>query len=214
MASRSAGVSGVAVTLAGAGLFAVYAGIRDVPLLDGLRAALKGDDPSSLARTTGKAYTGPSAPSAPSSSSSGPKAQGFTFAGPVSVDKTVAVPAAIGTIRVHASIADDVTRLLAAAKAAGVNLSGWGWRSMLQQRALRLQHGYPNDQTPSGAGGRLPVARPGTSRHEAGLAIDFHVNNVTIKRESPAFRWLAANAAAYGLHNLPSEPWHWSTDGK
>ena len=23
----------------------------------------------------------------------------------------------------------------------------------------------------------------------------------------------AALAAAYGLHNLPSEPWHWSTDG-
>jgi D-alanyl-D-alanine carboxypeptidase len=32
-------------------------------------------------------------------------------------------------------------------------------------------------------------------------------------RNSPCFVWLAANAGTYGLKNLPSEPWHWSTNG-
>jgi hypothetical protein len=27
------------------------------------------------------------------------------------------------------------------------------------------------------------------------------------------FNWLQTNAASYGLYNLPSEPWHWSTNG-
>ena len=25
--------------------------------------------------------------------------------------------------------------------------------------------------------------------------------------------WLAANAGSFGFRNLPSEPWHWSTNG-
>jgi hypothetical protein len=24
---------------------------------------------------------------------------------------------------------------------------------------------------------------------------------------------MVANAGSYGLHNLPGEPWHWSTNG-
>ncbi|MGH9112319.1 MAG: hypothetical protein ACRDZN_08480 [Acidimicrobiales bacterium] len=30
---------------------------------------------------------------------------------------------------------------------------------------------------------------------------------------SPCYRWLAGRAASYGLYNLPSEAWHWSTNG-
>lgn len=59
-----------------------------------------------------------------------------------------------------------------------------------------------------------PTARPGTSRHEQGLAIDFHRNGVSISSQSPEFRWLAANAERFGLCNLPKEAWHWSVDGK
>jgi hypothetical protein len=29
----------------------------------------------------------------------------------------------------------------------------------------------------------------------------------------PEFQWLVANAYKYGLKNLPSETWHWSTNG-
>jgi LAS superfamily LD-carboxypeptidase LdcB len=59
-----------------------------------------------------------------------------------------------------------------------------------------------------------PTAIPGRSKHEQGLAIDFSHNGRAIQtRSSPAFQWLAANAGSYGFRNLPSEPWHWSTDG-
>jgi hypothetical protein len=58
-----------------------------------------------------------------------------------------------------------------------------------------------------------PTARPGTSMHERGLAIDITCGGGTIGRGSACFGWLAGHAAGYGLQNLPSEPWHWSTDG-
>ena len=32
-------------------------------------------------------------------------------------------------------------------------------------------------------------------------------------RSDPAFLWLRNNASRFGLYNLPSEPWHWSTNG-
>jgi D-alanyl-D-alanine carboxypeptidase len=51
--------------------------------------------------------------------------------------------------------------------------------------------------------------------HELGLAIDFtYQGRVIASRDSPAFGWLAANAAAYGFYNLPAEPWHWSVNGQ
>ena len=58
-----------------------------------------------------------------------------------------------------------------------------------------------------------PTARPGTSMHEKGLAIDFTCGGGTISRGSACFGWLEGHAGGYGLYNLPSEPWHWSTDG-
>ena len=53
----------------------------------------------------------------------------------------------------------------------------------------------------------------GTSMHEKGLAIDFTCGGGTISRGSACFGWLEGHAGGYGLYNLPSEPWHWSTDG-
>ena len=73
--------------------------------------------------------------------------------------------------------------------------------------------------TPSGAPPRRraghPTARPGQSNHERGLAIDFtYAGRAINSRRSPAYQWLSANAASYGLYNLPSEPWHWSVNGQ
>jgi LAS superfamily LD-carboxypeptidase LdcB len=58
-----------------------------------------------------------------------------------------------------------------------------------------------------------PTARPGTSMHEQGLAIDFTVGGTTIGYGSAAYDWLQAHAADYGLFNLAGEPWHYSTNG-
>ena len=60
-----------------------------------------------------------------------------------------------------------------------------------------------------------PTARPGHSNHERGLAIDSINGGQFIRsHDDPAYQWLAAHAGSFGLMNLPSEPWHWSVDGR
>ncbi|MFZ4519748.1 MAG: D-alanyl-D-alanine carboxypeptidase family protein [Microthrixaceae bacterium] len=123
----------------------------------------------------------------------------------------------VGGIAVHRSIAADVQALLAAAAADGISLSGGGFRDPSQQVALRRKNCGTSDQavyqaSPSSC--RPPTARPGSSMHERGLAIDFKEGGSALTRSSAGFRWLQANAGRFGLRNLPSEPWHWSTTGQ
>ena len=123
----------------------------------------------------------------------------------------------VGGIRVHESIANKVQDLLEHAARDGLRLTGGGYRSASQQIALRRAHCGTSQwaiyQKPSYQC-RPPTARPGRSMHERGLAIDFRHNGRGVtSRNSTAFKWLKANAATYGLYNLPSEPWHWSTNG-
>ncbi|MDH3293935.1 MAG: M15 family metallopeptidase [Acidimicrobiia bacterium] len=130
---------------------------------------------------------------------------------------------AVNGILVHASIATSVQRLLANAQTDGIPLSGWGWRSHQRQHELRRINGcrdgwvHREDETLSdfspSSGCRIPTARPGASMHETGLAIDFTCGGRPMAR-SRCFYWLLRNAARYGLYNLPSEPWHWSVNGR
>lgn len=135
-------------------------------------------------------------------------------AGPVGIEETALVP---GTpaMRVHSCLVDAVARLVAEAKTAGLTLSGGGWRDIQSQIALRRQNCRGDVWTAPASSCSPPTAVPGRSRHERGLAIDFSCNGAGItSRSNPCFIWLAANAERFGLRNLPSEPWHWSTDGK
>lgn len=120
-------------------------------------------------------------------------------------------------VTVHADIADDVDALLTAAKADGIALSGWGYRSTERQVELRRANcgpTYYDIWVRPASSCSPPTAVPGRSLHEQGRAIDFTQNGSTItSRSSSGFQWLAANASSYGLFNLPSEPWHWSTNG-
>lgn len=123
----------------------------------------------------------------------------------------------VGGIWVHHSIAGQVRGLLDAATAAGFSLSGGGFRDPSEQITLRRAHCGPTDydiwQKPASQC-TPPTARPGTSMHERGLAMDLMSSGKLItSRADPAFQWLAANAGRYGFKNLPSEPWHWSTNG-
>ena len=132
---------------------------------------------------------------------------------PVGADEIVSVRG----IRVHQSIAGKVEDMLAAASADGDRLAGSGYRSSDAQIAVRRSNcgtsEYAIWQMPPSQCSP-PTARPGSSQHERGLAIDFTYNGSLIRsRSNDGFKWLAANAASYGLHNLPSEPWHWSTNG-
>lgn len=121
-------------------------------------------------------------------------------------------------IWVHTSIADNLRRMLDAAEAEGHNFSGGGYRDSQSQIRLRRAHcgtsNYAIYQMPSSQCSP-PTARPGSSQHEQGKAIDFRYNGSLIgTRSNAGYRWLAANAAAYGFFNLPSEPWHWSVNGR
>ena len=116
-------------------------------------------------------------------------------------------------IVVHNSIARQLEDLLAAAEADGLTLTGAGYRSHQRQIELRRAHCGATDyaiyEMPSSQCSP-PTARPGSSMHEQGLAIDFAD---CASHSTPCWQWLAANAGSYALYNLPSEPWHWSTDG-
>lgn len=133
---------------------------------------------------------------------------------PVRTGAQVSVPCpAGGAITVSATISDKVAQLLAAANGSGLKLCGSGWRSVDGQVALRRQNcgttAYSIYDQPS-TQCKPPTARPGTSMHEKGLAVDF-TNCST--QSTACFKWLAGNASRFGLRNYAPEPWHWSTTG-
>ncbi len=125
---------------------------------------------------------------------------------------------AAGPFVVDTTISGQVTAMLAAATASGLDLGGTGYRGNARQIELRRANCGPTTydlyQRPAGECGP-PTARPGESMHEWGLALDITDGGVLIRsRNDPGWQWLQANAASFGLSNLPSEPWHWSTNGK
>jgi len=115
-----------------------------------------------------------------------------------------------GGITVNAQIAANVLALLNKSSSDGLKLTGGGFRTMKEQEAARARNGCGAPTNPSSDCTGHPVAPPGYSLHQMGLAIDF--NNCSTK-STACHIWLKGNAATYGLFNLPSEPWHWSVDG-
>ena len=122
----------------------------------------------------------------------------------------------VGGIRVHQSIAGNLSQMLGAARASGINLGGGGFRDPADQVRVRRSNcgssSYSIYQAPSSSC-RPPTASPGTSQHERGLAIDFTSGGSALSSGGSGYSWLKANASRYGFHNLPGEPWHWSTTG-
>jgi LAS superfamily LD-carboxypeptidase LdcB len=123
-----------------------------------------------------------------------------------------------GSITVASSIAGNLQSLLNAASSSGVSMCGGGYRSSAGQIETRRNNcgtsNYDIYQKPAGDCSP-PTARPGQSMHERGLAVDFTCNGggAISSQSSPCFRWLDGNASRYGFYNLPSEPWHWSSNG-
>jgi len=118
---------------------------------------------------------------------------------------------------VDVTIAGQVAAMIAAADSAGLHLSGGGFRSYAEQVELRRQHcggsSYDISQRPPGECSP-PTALPGTSMHQWGLAVDWsNARSLIASHRNPAWQWLSSNAGRFGFANLPSEPWHWSTDG-
>ncbi|HEX5365793.1 MAG TPA: M15 family metallopeptidase, partial [Acidimicrobiales bacterium] len=109
-----------------------------------------------------------------------------------------------GSIQVAASIAGNLRALLDRAAAQGVSLcASSGWRSPDNQVRLRRQNcgtsTYAIYQMPSSSC-NPPTARPGSSLHERGLAVDFSCNGGgAVRRGNSCWAFLAANAPGHGL---------------
>lgn len=133
----------------------------------------------------------------------------------------------VGNFTVNVTIAKGLSGLLKKAAQDGIKLGGGALRTHLEQHKLRAAHGcggdgsgvHTDNEDPSkwvsASSCSPPTAKPGQSNHEQGEAIDFTFNGAIINSHSNGgYVWLNANAGQYGLQNLPSEPWHWSKDGK
>ena len=122
-----------------------------------------------------------------------------------------------GEVRgVNASWSNNMSQLLAAAKADGKELTGGGFRTAAEQIRLRGVNDCPDIYTAPPSSCRVPTAIPGTSNHELGLAIDYKdmcFPNSTCAG-NPRYDWLVANASKWKVKKLSSEAWHWSVDGK
>lgn len=100
---------------------------------------------------------------------------------------------------IGAHIAQKFDEMVAAAKKDGVELKiSSGLRTRAEQE--RLYAAYKNGT------GNL-AAKPGTSNHESGSAVDF-------ANTPGAYNWLKKNSERFGFKNLPSEPWHYSLNGR
>lgn len=155
----------------------------------------------------------------PSSSGGGAGAAGTSGGGgytPPNITGSGSI-VSVGGIRVHQSIAGNLQALLSAAAADGIHFSGGGFRDPAGQISVRRNNcgssNYAIYQMPASSC-RPPTARPGSSMHEQGLAVDFTQGGSTLTRGSSGFQWMRANAGRFGFRNLPSEPWHWSTNGR
>ncbi len=128
----------------------------------------------------------------------------------------------VGGITVAASLAPQLEALLNHARADGIVFGGHGYRSPEVTARLRRVNGCPDIYESPASSCRVPTARPGSSMHEKGLAVDFTYRGQTICFPRPGshcagnagFEWLKQHAGTYGLRNLPTEAWHWSTNGR
>ncbi len=120
------------------------------------------------------------------------------------------------TVPLHRLAAEAWAALTAAARADGLAapllLPVSGYRSVEEQAWLwdgaLAKYGDPEVAC-------LWVARPGTSAHQSGRAVDCHLGYgieseyADTMRGTEAYRWLVDHAAAFGFHPYDLEPWHW-----
>ena len=110
-----------------------------------------------------------------------------------------------GKIRLYTKASRALDDLLAAAETAKITFKiNSAYRTLQDQQRVRAKN-----CTPSGVC-NPPTARPGTSNHGFGIAVDFANKNGAKMSEGMAeYKWLAANGPSYGFRRIRSEAWHW-----
>jgi D-alanyl-D-alanine carboxypeptidase len=116
-------------------------------------------------------------------------------------------PAGLGGFLIRAEALPDLRALAAAARGSGIALALVStYRDYADQEAL-----FRGWSARLGSDVDYGSARPGHSEHQLGLALDFTIpgalpwNFYNFERDTPAGRWLAANAWRYGF--VMSYPW-------
>lgn len=103
-------------------------------------------------------------------------------------------------------------------------LFSYGYRSVETQIYLRIKNGGHRTyeqvmSSPTSPTCNPPTARPGKSRHNLGLAIDFGgiIGHKTRGASSEAHKWLESQGlngnSTFKIKNFQKENWHWSVDG-
>ena len=127
--------------------------------------------------------------------------------------------------QVDAGMYPYLMALLKDARAQGISLyvrspyRSYNTQNTLFQNKVKrvINAGTPADQAEAKAA--QAVARPGTSEHQTGLAIDFNVASSTFEK-SDAYPWMLENAEKYGfvlrypkgktdITGIMFESWHW-----
>ncbi|MDB5442131.1 MAG: D-alanyl-D-alanine carboxypeptidase [Phenylobacterium sp.] len=123
-------------------------------------------------------------------------------------------------VSLRASALEAYRRMAAAARAQGVATGDdfklvSGFRGPVEEAARCAD------------GGCNTVSRASCSAHRTGLAVDIYLGraagadpvssdeaNRRAIVQTPAYRWLVANADRFGFVNYPFEPWHWEWTGE
>lgn len=108
-----------------------------------------------------------------------------------------------GGHKMYGDAARAFTQMRDAARRDGVNIRLTdSYRSYAAQVDVARRKGIYGVRQPNGKLGL--AARPGTSNHGLGRAVD-----VNLGASPGASQWLRANAARFGFKTIPREPWHW-----
>ncbi len=132
---------------------------------------------------------------------------------------------------VDARVYPDLQEMFDAMREEGIMpMVNEGYRTNAEQRSIMqsridayLSEGYPEEEAEALA--EAWVARPGTSEHEAGLALDICADKSTDTANEEVYLWLAAHAHRYGfilrypeggeeITGIAYEPWHYRYVGR
>ncbi len=113
-----------------------------------------------------------------------------------------------GGHKMYGNAARAYTQMRDAARRDGVNIRLTdSYRSYPAQVDVARRKGIYGVRQPNGRLGL--AARPGTSNHGLGKAVD-----VNLGASRGAGAWLRANASRFGFKTIPREPWHWEFKGR
>ncbi len=116
-----------------------------------------------------------------------------------------------GKAVVNSRVSGAVFAMVEAAKKDGVTLAAISsFRTMSHQQSLCSGNALCSGGT------YTKVAKPGTSNHQLGAAIDFGGGLPSTPGPiagNQFWGWLSKNADKFGYKNYPAEAWHWSPSG-